>query len=1062
MNFSNKTPQHIKLDERNHVEKPLLDQLMGLGWEVIDLTEMKQIPASTHRESFTNVVMLPVLKEQLQVINPWLEDDQIEEVIKQLTESFPSTGLLENNKHVFQFLLENTSVTENHQSGERSPTVRFVDFATRDNNRFIAVCQFKVRVPGTEYHIVPDIVLFLNGLPIVVVECKSPKVKDAIPEAIDQILRYSEQRGAKGEGNLPLFYYNQFVVATSRQEAKFGTITTHTEMYFYRWADPYPRTVDDLDHGSGSPNDQQRLVAGMLDRDNLLDLIWTFTLFSTNDKGQTIKIVGRYQQFRAVKLAVTRLLEGRNPRERSGIIWHTQGSGKSLTMMFMVREMFRHARLSNWKVIFITDRTQLEQQLSETSQSIGFTVKLADNIKVLKELLRADTSDLVMAMIHKFREEDLNETFPELNINTNILVMTDEAHRSQYSLLGTNLDKGIPNATKIGYTGTPIDKTEQVFGDYIDKYTMRQSIEDGVTLEIVYEGRTLNAEVPDQEGMDNAFADVFSDYNIQQRLDILGYGSRIAYLEAESTIEAKAQDMVIHYLEHVFPNGYKAQVVATSREAAVRYKKHLDAALATKLAELEQANAGKLDLECLKAMKTDVVISGNHNDLPHLKEYSNSSRHEASIKSFKLAFGSDEDGVDGNMGILIVNNMLLTGFDAPTEQVMYLDKVVVAHNLLQAIARVNRVGGEFKDKGFVVDYVGIGHHLKKAIDAYDEREQKEIIDALSFPEGELRELQDAHAAIMDLLQKHGLSDMSDHDAFFDVFYDEDLRFDFMLAFKRLTKSLNLLFPARQALEFMDDYKALAEINVLAGKHFRDQRLSMKGIPSKLRVITDVHLESQGIDLKVPPISILDEDFEKDVGKHRRTKTKAANIEHAIRHHLDVELEDDPDLRASFAEALAVIFEQFHDNWNKIYEELENLRTRILGSSNEQTHGLHRKKQMPFFRMFRRELFGEDEPTVTHFKVTGGRADYAIGDEDRIGYLVKLTQNVYEVVERELRLTGFWESIAARNKLKAEIQRILLAPEFANVPDLIQNRVHIISRVMEIAEKNHNIILFAEE
>ena len=1062
MRFSNKTPQHIKLDERNHVEKPLLDQLAGLGWEVIDLTEMKQTPADTHRESFTDVVMLPVLSEQLQVINPWLEDDQVEEVVKQLTECFPSTGLLENNKHLYQFLLENTSVSENRQSGERSPTVRFVDLATRDNNRFIAVCQFTVRIPGTEHHIIPDVVLFLNGLPVVVIECKSPRVKDAIAEAIDQILRYSEQRGAKGEGNPPLFYYNQFVVATSRQEAKFGTITTHTEKYFYRWADPYPRTVDELDHGSGSPNDQQRLVAGMLDRDNLLDLIWTFTLFSTNDKGQTIKIVGRYQQFRAVKLAVTRLLEGRNPRERSGIIWHTQGSGKSLTMMFMVREMFRHARLSNWKVVFITDRTQLEQQLSETSQSIGFTVKLADNIKVLKELLRADTSDLVMAMIHKFREADLTEAFPELNASPNILVMTDEAHRSQYNLLGANLDKGIPNATKIGYTGTPIDKTEEVFGDYIDKYTMRQSIEDGVTLEIVYEGRTHNAEVPDQGGMDKAFADVFSDYDFKQRLDILGYGSRNAYLEAEPTIEAKAQDMVKHYLEHVFPNGYKAQVVATSREAAVRYKKHLDAALAAKLAELEQANTGKLNLECLKAMKTDVVISGNHNDLPHLKEYSDSSRHEASIKSFKLAFGSDEDGVDGDMGILIVNNMLLTGFNAPTEQVMYLDKVVVAHNLLQAIARVNRVGGESKDKGFVVDYVGIGHHLKKAIDTYDEREQKEIINALSFPEEELRELQDAHAAVMDLLQKYGLTDMSDHDAFFDVFYDEDLRFDFMLAFKRLTKSLNLLFPARQALEFMDAYKALAEINVLAGKHFRDQRLSMKGIPAKLRAITDVHLESQGIDLKVPPISILDEDFEKDVGKHRRTKTKAANIEHAIRHHLDVELEDDPDLRASFAEALSIIFEQFHDNWNKIYEELEKLRTRIISTSNEQTYGLHRKKQMPFFRMFRRELFGEDEPTVAHFKVTRERADYAIDDEDRISNLVKLTQNITEVVERELRLTGFWESIAARNKLKAEIQRILLAPEFANVPDLRQNRLHINSRVMEIAEKNNDIILFAEE
>ena len=254
--------------------------------------------------------MPPVLRERLKVINPWLEDDQVEEVVKQFTASFPSTGLLENNKHLFQLLLENTSVSENRQSGEKSPTVRFADFATHDNNRFIAVCQFKVRVLGTEHHIIPDVVLFLNGLPVVVIECKSPKVKDAIPEAIDQLLRYNEQRGAEGEGNAPLFYYNQIVVATCRQEAKFGTITTHTEKYFYRWADPYPRTVDELDHGSGNPNDQKRLVAGMLDRNNLLDLIRTFTLFSTNDKGQTIKIVGRYQQFRAVKLAVKRLIEG--------------------------------------------------------------------------------------------------------------------------------------------------------------------------------------------------------------------------------------------------------------------------------------------------------------------------------------------------------------------------------------------------------------------------------------------------------------------------------------------------------------------------------------------------------------------------------------------------------------------------------------------------------------------------------------------------------------------------------------------------------------------------------
>jgi len=720
------------------------------------------------------------------------------------------------------------------------------------------------------------------------------------------------------------------------------------------------------------------------------------------------------------------------------------------------------SELSNWKVVFVTDRTQLEGQLSETSQSIGFTVKKADSIKKLKELLRSDSSDLVMAMIHKFREADLTETFPELNVSPHILVMTDEAHRSQYAMLGANLDKGLPNAARIGYTGTPIDKTERVFGDYIDKYTMRQSIDDGVTLEIVYEGRTHNAEVTDQTGMDTAFADVFSDYNLQERLEILGYGSRDAYLEAHPTIEAQAKDMVAHYLTHVFPNGYKAQVVATSREAAVRYKKHLDDALAAAIADLEQSNPRRLDLGRLRELTTDVIISGSHNDLPHLKVYSDSSRHEASIKSFKLAFGNIEEGITGNMGILIVNNMLITGFDAPVEQVMYLDKVIVAHNLLQAIARVNRVGGESKDKGFVVDYVGVGHHLKKAIDAYDEREQKEVLDSLSFPEEELQELRASHAAVMDLLKKHGLTDLTDHDAFFDLFYDEDLRFDYLLSFKQLTKCLNLVFPARQALDYMADYQALTEINVLAGKHLRDERLSMKGIPPKLRGITDAYLESKGIEVKIEPISILDEDFQKQVEKRGRTKTKAAEVEHAIRHHLDVELDDDPDLQASFAQALAKIFEEFRDNWNRIYQELEKLRARIIHAGQEPTYGLHRKKQMPLFRMFAREIFGGNKTAkaLDPFVLADAQMPYVKDKEDRISQLVDLTQKAFLAVERELKLTGFWESIPARNKLKADLQKTLLAPEFKKLPGLVANRAHIISRIMEIAEKNNDIILYA--
>ena len=1048
MPYTDNTPPHIKLDEKHHVEEPFLKQLEGLGWTVIRL-EQKQQPKESLREHFTDVVLLPELRNALQRINPWLEDDQVEDVARRLT-SFPSSNLLENNYYVWQLLLENHLVAENRQTGERSQTVRLVDFESTDrltNNSFLAISQFKIRILGTEHHIVPDIVLFLNGLPVVVVECKSPKVNDPMGAAIDQLLRYGEQRGEHKEGSPSLFYYNQFIVATCRQQAKFGTISTHIEKHFYRWADPYPRTVNDLEHGGSASNDQQRLVAGMLDKENLLSLIRTFTIFGTNDKGQRIKIVGRYQQFRAVKKAVERLLTGANRRERSGIIWHTQGSGKSLTMMFMVREMYRHPRLCTWKVVFVTDRTQLEQQLSETSQNIGFTVKKADSISRLKALLPSDSSDLVMAMIHKFQERELQEVFPELNPSPEILIMTDEAHRSEYGLLGANLDRALPNATKIGYTGTPIDKTEKVFGDYIDKYTMRQSIEDKVTLEIVYEGRTHNAEVPDKQGLDVMFADVFSEYNLQERLQILGYGSRQAYLEAEETIAAKARDMIDHYVKYVFPNGFKAQVVAVSQEAAVRYETALRTALQETIAQLEQANPRCINLERLRALRVEAIVSGGHNEKPHIKAHADRAKHETIIKSFKLPFEAEDNGIKGDVGIVVVMNMLITGFDAPIEQVMYLDRVIVAHNLLQAITRVNRIGEKGKDKGFIIDYVGIGHHLKQAIDDYDEREQKEILDVFGSEEDELHDLIANHTAMLEFLACYGLTDLNDFDAFFDLFYDEDIRFEYILLFKRFTTSMNIVYPRKEALDFFHDYQALTEINALAASHLNDGRLSMKGIPDKLRTITDAYLKSKGIAQKVQPISILDENFEQAVGKRTRIKTKAAEVEHAIRHHLDLNFDEDPELYASFAEALERILAEFKDNWQRIYEELEKLRQKIKNMPAP-PGDLHRKRHMPFFRIFCTELYGKTY------------SEDALQDEEEDN-LVDLTKEIVEVVKREIQLTGFWESIPARNRLKAEIQKVLLSPRFMSLPNMIQKRNQIISRVMELAEKNHDMILYAE-
>lgn len=1039
----------LKLDEYTHVEKPFLEQLADLGWEVLEL-QMQQQPQQSFRTTFSEVVLKPKLREALIKINPFLTDAQVDELERKIT-TFQKNSLLENNQQVLHYLLENTTVSKNEQTGELSPTVRFIDFDNLENNNFTAISQFKVVVTGTDHHIIPDMVLFVNGLPLVVVEAKSSKVKEPIPEAIDQLMRYSEQRGDTGEGNKELFYYNQILITTCRTEAKFGTITTKIEKHFYRWTDPYPKTLNDLAHGKSSPNDQQRLVAGMLDRRNLLDIVRVFTVFAVNDKGQKIKMVGRYQQFRAVKIATQRLIEGKSPIERGGIIWHTQGSGKSLTMMFMVREMKLKPQLMSWKIIFVTDRTQLEEQLSETGQSIGFTIKSANfinpknppNGQSLKELLSNDNSDLVMAMIHKFQENgDLTglEIFPELNKSSNILVMTDEAHRSQYSLLAANLDRAMPNATSIGFTGTPTSKTEKKYKDYIDKYTMRQAIDDGVTLEIVYEGFTHNAEVEDKKGMDDKFADVFSDYQLTERLQILGYGSRDAYLDSMNTIMDKAKSMVNHYVEHIFSGGFKAQIVANSRIAAVRYKAAVDEALKNKIAELLIDNPMLVDIDTLKMLEAAVVISGSHNDPLEIKAYTNSDYHKKSIKRFKLPFGkTDEEdkSLNGNVGIIVVNNMLLTGFDAPIEQVMYLDRVIVAHNLLQSIARVNRVGPEGKDKGFVVDYVGVGHHLKRALDTYTEKELQEIIDCLSDDDAELNALIKAHREIWNFLKVYDLEDLSDSDAFFDIFYDEDIRFEYIKLYNTLTSCFNTVLPRKEALEFFNDWKAFTEINALANKHFRDGRFSMKGIPPKLRAIADEYLISKGIEQEIAPISIIADDFFENVKTKKRTKTKAAEVEHAIRHFIDINIDEDPELFASFSQALEEILKNFKGNWKLIYEELEKLREKIKNREKEETYGLDRKKQMPFFRIFKAELFDNRDLS-----------------EDEISRNVNLTQHIFNLVANEIKLTGFWDSTPAQLKLKAELQKMLLSPEFKDLSNIVIKRNELISRIMELAKTNH--------
>lgn len=1073
--------EQLKLDEKNHVEEPFLKQLESMpdaDWKVQRLKMGNdQTPNETGRADFTQVLMMNDLEAALKNLNPWMNETQVFEAARELT-TFDGDNLYQNNKRILELLIKGTTVQKQTAAGLQYEPVKFVDFDKPEKNSFVAVSQFKIRIVGTDSHIYPDIICFINGIPVVVIECKSPRAKEPIPEAIDQLMRYAEQREYQREGSKPLFYYNQFVVATCRNKAKFGTITTHIEKLFYRWTDPFPITTgelaaycepqksyfvnrageDDADIAQEtrtSPNDQQRLVHGMLSPRNLLDIIRTFSVWLTDSKGRMIRIVGRYQQFRAVKKTIERLLKGTNRTERGGIIWHTQGSGKSLTMVFLIREMYLHVYLQGYKVILLTDRKQLDDQIRETVTSAGKTVADPKNVKELKEILKSNNSEIVSAMIHKFQEDDYRATFPELNQSEKILILTDEAHRSQYSILGANLDRALPNATRIAFTGTPIEKTTETYGSYIDKYTMRQSIDDGVTLSIVYEGRTHDAEVADKEGAEERFQDIFKNYNTQEKTEILGYGGKQAYLEAVETIRDKTRDMLRHYTREVFPNGYKAQVVSVSKEAAHRYKQAFDAAIPALVEELKQNNSTNISLDRLAKLQTAVVISDvSHNDQPALKQYSDGKARKAAIAGFKLPFGETEkigekqdQNASGDIGILIVVDMLLTGFDAPVEQVMYLDKVIVNHNLLQAIARVNRVYDDNKQVGFIVDYVGMGNHLKRALDAYWEKEQEEITGCLSDGSELFAELKNSHETLKKVFEEKGISMYSEADDIFNLFYDEDVRYGYMEAFERFAKALDNVFPRKEALNYIGDLNRFADINTQAREHLRDQRVSMKGVSEKLRRITDEYLKSKGVAVKVEPISILDDKFFDHVSKRTREKTKAAEVEHAIRHFIEAKMNEDPELYASFAEELQKILVSFHQNWNEIYRQLEELRNRIKKESEQEAYGLNRKTQMPIFRKLHALVYEKKEKL----------------SDDEISSLTAWTKDIYGMLRVELGNIGFWVNVASVNRLKGEIYNYIVT-ECSSIPAAFANKNVIAQEILAWAndERITTTILSAED
>ena len=1088
--------------ELEDVEKPFVSQLKALEWTHIEGNI--DDPAVTGRTSFAQVIQEGVLREQLRGLNPgpdgrpWLDDARVSEAVSAIMRLGPHR-LMESNEKASELLIKGLTVEGlPGWTGGRGQTIHYIDWEHPDRNNFTVVNQYRVDCPpghnSGKVFIVPDLVLLVNGIPLVVVECKSPSVPEPLAEAVDQLRRYTNQRYADGEvddkeGNESLFHTNQLLIATSFDEARVGTVGAAFRHYA-AWKTVAPHTEEDVaaELGKSQLSEQERLIAGLLDRKTLLDVVRHFILFMQPD-GQTVKVACRYQQYRAVTHAIRRLRTGKTRLEdgehdrRGGIIWHTQGSGKSLTMVFLVRKLRTDPQLRRFKVVIVTDRTDLEIQLSGTASLTDEPVELATSAATLQRLLRNKVPGLIFGMIQKQRasgtvsgststDDDVPEhanahggvTEEALNEDDTIVVLVDEAHRSQAGDLHASLLAGLPNAARIGFTGTPIlmgdkKRTHEIFGEFIDRYTIREAEADGAIVPILYEGRTAHGAVKDGANLDELFEDLFRDHTPEE-LEVIRqkYATKGQIFEAPALIADKARDMLRHYVTNILPNGFKAQVVAYSRLAVVRYR---DAFLAARDELLAQAQALSVDdksldeeslcrrprdiqaqvlawryRETLQTLEFAPVFSGSNNDDPSWKQWTDGKAQEQRIKRFKMPLVHAEAGKADPLGFLIVKSMLLTGFDAPIEGVMYLDRPIREAELLQTIARVNRTGYG-KRFGIVVDYFGLAHHLKEALAVYA---ASDIDGALQSLKDELPVLRDRHIRVVDLFRQRGVENLANHESCVEVLQDERLRAEFTVKLKQFLEMLDVVLPRPEGLPFAPDAKLLAFIYARARNRYRDTPVLGKDVGAKVRKLIDDHILSMGVDPKIPPVSLTDADFATKVTREPNDRAKASEMEHAIRAHIREHMDQDPVAYRKLSERLRDLLDKLGEHWDELAAALQGLVNEIRSG-----HVAHDDRLPdipvhygPFLRLIVDTTVGKDELT----------------DAER-QRLVDLTVEVVDMIAAELT-PNFWRPTRrpAHDALNTRIFELLMRSRLLPTP-----RIEALAdKLMELARANHDQLI----
>lgn len=1076
------------MSERLQVEKPFLDQLATLGWDVIDHGEsLPSSPDSSHRSSFKEVALRSVFFDAVRALNldeaglPWLTDVQLDFLFEHIT-SRPGS-LVEANRAVHEVLLAGIDDLDHETAaGVVKRKARFIDFDKPDNNHFVAINQFRIDTPGqAKEHIRPDIVLFVNGLPLVVIETKEANTFTSLPldEAKRQILRYSERRdestkGGVKEGEERLFHFNLLAIATTGTQAMYGSITAEMDE-FQTWRSIEPPEYQNYTSPlGGAPRAQEVLIQGMLPKPTLLDLLQNFCLFATK-RDKLIKVVCRYQQYRAILKALARIRSNEGPN-RGGVIWHTQGSGKSLTMVFFVKKLRSSKDLFDLKVVMVNDRTDLEDQLGGTAHLAGEKVTTIGSSQELREKLAGNDSGLYLVMVHKFREaaEQLPESvksalgiplsapklkpFPEVNASDRIIVFIDEAHRTQYSDLGNNLAIAFKNAIKIAFTGTPLitarhdQTTMQRFGDLIDTYKLKDAQEDGAVLPIIYTGRTTDTALSHKSEFDEKFDDLFAE-RTEEELEAIKkkYGTREDILEAEARIAEVSKNLVKHYIENVMPDGFKAQVVSVSKIAALRYERAIAKALeayADKYAKSADADAETL--KRINFLKAAVIVSvDGTNELAGVLEAKKRAKELDAVNNFLKRF--DYDKPETGIAFLIVCDMLLTGFDAPIEQVMYIDKPLREHTLLQAIARVNRTypGKKF---GLIVDYVGLTKHLREALKIYASDDQDDILQGMHSMEEEFAKLEGTYGRLIYFFKENKLPDAEDwgnqklgaeddylvFEMMMDVLEDIQQRETFSVLLMLFLQALNTILPDPKASSYIAPAKRFAWLKAQARERFKDEGMSFGNAGEKVKKLINEHLISLGINMKVPPVELMSAAFPDQVKKGKSSKAKASEMEHSLRKHITVHMEEDPAWFGSLSEKLEEVLKKYKDNWDEQAKQLELLvGTAKSGRSKAPTEGVD-AKAVPFYEMLLKTLEKSIKLTST----------------DKAG-MKSLVNGLMPMLKDEMTTPGFWANSVMVSNLQGLVEDRLVD---SGVDILVEHFETLAQDVVQLAKARHSDIL----